>query len=438
VSPSDSLRYTATGPLVDAPAATFPPSSVAWYEARGVPLELDLLAPEFLADPYPVYHRLRAEDPVHWEPKQKFWALSRYDDALAVLRDPRVFSSAIHGAYQGADAGVATGEWFVFRDPPDHTRLRGLVNAAFTPRVVESLRPRIQRIVDDLVDDCAARGEFDVIAALGFPLPAIVIAELLGVPPEDRARFRAWSADLAAVGGIVRTAPDRAERIQRARDSVAALNAYFREFVRRRRDAPRDDLVSRLAAATLEGDALTEPELVATCVLLLFAGHETTTNLIGNGTLALLRHPDALARLRTDPTLVASAVEELLRYESPVQVRVRIARQDVAIGGQRIRGGERVVVLVGAANRDPNRFPDPDRLDVGRPDNRHLAFGHGIHFCTGAPLARLEGAIAIETLLRRFPDLHLATEEVAWRETASLRGLKALAVAHRGALHACT
>jgi len=393
-----------------------------------VPPRVDLLDPAVLSDPYPLFHRLRTEDPVHWEADLEFWALTRYADALYALREDSLLSSAIHDSPRPGGVGLSSARWFVFLDPPRHTRLRALVHSAFTPQVVEGLRARIQAIVDELLDRAAEAGRLDLIADLGFPLPAIVIAELLGVPAEDRAQFRAWSADLAAAGGLVRMAADGAERLSRARAGGAALNAYFRDIIRERRRAPRDDLVSRLTGVQSAEGTLSEEELVDTCALLLFAGHETTTNLIGNGMLALLRHPDELSRLRADPSLIGSAVEELLRYDSPVQMRVRVARETVEIGGRRIAKGQRVLILVGAANRDPARFPDPDRLDIARPDNRHLAFGHGIHFCTGAPLARLEGAIAIRRLLRRFPRLELTTDQLAWRETLTLRALNALPV----------
>jgi len=393
-----------------------------------VPPRVDLLDPAVLSDPYPLFHRLRTEDPVHWEADLEFWALTRYADAVYALREDSLLSSAIHDSPRPGGVGLSSARWFVFLDPPRHTRLRALVHSAFTPQVVEGLRARIQAIVDELLDRAAEAGRLDLIADLGFPLPAIVIAELLGVPAEDRAQFRAWSADLAAAGGLVRMAADGAERLSRARAGGAALNAYFRDIIRERRRAPRDDLVSRLTGVQSAEGTLSEEELVDTCSLLLFAGHETTTNLIGNGMLALLRHPDELSRLRADPSLIGSAVEELLRYDSPVQMRVRVARETVEIGGRRIAKGQRVLILVGAANRDPARFPDPDRLDIARPDNRHLAFGHGIHFCTGAPLARLEGAIAIRRLLRRFPRLELTTDQLAWRETLTLRALNALPV----------
>ena len=396
-----------------------------------MPPRVDLLDPAVLSDPYPLFHRLRTEDPVHWEADLEFWALTRYADALYALREDSLLSSAIHDSPRPGGVGLSSARWFVFLDPPRHTRLRALVHSAFTPQVVEGLRARIQAIVDELLDRAAEAGRLDLIADLGFPLPAIVIAELLGVPAEDRAQFRAWSADLAAAGGLVRMAADGAERLSRARAGGAALNAYFRDIIRERRCAPRDDLVSRLTGVQSAEGTLSEEELVDTCALLLFAGHETTTNLIGNGMLALLRHPDELSRLRADPSLIGPAVEELLRYDSPVQMRVRVARETVEIGGRRIAKGQRVLILVGAANRDPARFPDPDRLDIARPDNRHLAFGHGIHFCTGAPLARLEGAIAIRRLLRRFPRLELTTDQLAWRETLTLRALNALPVSAR-------
>jgi hypothetical protein len=391
-------------------------------------MRLDLLDPAVLADPYPLYYRLRTEDPVHWEAELGFWVLTRYADAVLALREVAVFSSAIQEAREPGRTGLATAGWFVFLDPPRHTRLRALVHSAFTPPVVERLRPRIEAIVEHLLDCAADQGRLDLIADLGFPLPATVIAELLGVPAEDREQFKAWSRDLAASGGLVRMTSDGAERLARARESGAALNDYFRDILRERRRAPRDDLVSRLTSVQAAEGSLTEDELIDSCVLLLFAGHETTTNVIGNGMLALLRHPDQLERVRAEPSLIGSAVEELLRYDSPVQARVRLARRPAEIGGRQIAAGQRVLVLVGAANRDPERFPDPDRLDVARADNRHLAFGHGIHFCTGAPLARLEATIAIRALLSRFPRLALATDTLVWRKTLTLRGLSALPV----------
>lgn len=394
-----------------------------------MPSDLNLLDPAVLADPYPALHRLRADAPVHWNESQHVWTLATFDDANAALRDARVFSSAIHG---GSGTALDTTAWFVFHDPPEHTRLRGLVTAAFTPTVVERLRPAIQAIVDRLLDRLDDAGGGDLMADLAFPLPAMVIAELLGVPTDDIDRFKQWSADLAALGSTVKAAPDRAERLARARASSAALNDYFRPVVRRRTAAPGDDLVSRLAQARPGGQPLDEAELVQTCTFLLFTGHETTTNLIGNGTLALLRHPDVLATLRAgDETSVTATVEELLRFDSPVQVRVRLLTEDVELRGHRLRAGERVWILLGAANRDPARFVEPDRLWPARPDNRHLSFGFGIHFCVGAALARLEGALAIGTLVRRFPRLALGDGALVFRPNTTMRGLATLPVTVR-------
>ena len=285
-------------------------------------------------------------------------------------------------------------------DPPDHTRIHNLVNKAFTRRVVDGLRPRIESQVEELLDAVEPSGEMDLVRDFASPLPITVIAELLGVPPEDRARFKRWSDDLIAL-----LDPFNAPKgLAGAQDAFGELSVYLRGvFAERRRD-PRDDVVSRLLAAEEGGDALTEAELISTSMIILGAGHETTTKLIGNAVLALLRNPGERKRLRDDPSLVHSAVEEFLRYDSPVQMTDRVAVEDCEIGGKRIRKGQVVVVLLGAANRDPEVFPDPDRLDLARPHNPHLSFGQGGHFCLGAQLARAEAQIAIEALIRRFPD----------------------------------
>jgi cytochrome P450 len=386
--------------------------------------------PEFIADPYPTYHRLRAEDPVHLSPLG-FWVLTRYEDVLTALRDPRFGKEAI-AAFVAARFGVVppgTRLSMLDRDPPDHTRLRGLVSKAFTPRVVEILRPRVQRIVDSLLDPLQDAGSMDLIEDFAYPLPVIVICELLGVPVTDRERFKQCGVDIARGLDAVWLPPDS----EVARRSVAARRAlgdYFRELIAERRASPGPDLLSGLIAAEEAGDRLDEEELFATCILLLIAGHETTVNLIGNGTLALLRHPGELRRLREEPGLIGSAVEELLRYDGPVQRTARIPSEDVTIGGRTIPAGEMVMPFIGAADRDPAHFPDPDRLDLGRADNRHIAFGWGIHFCLGAPLARVEGQIAIDTLVRRLPKLALATEKPEYRQSLTLRGLTALPVSY--------
>jgi cytochrome P450 len=385
--------------------------------------------PEFVADPYPMYHRLRAEDPVHHSPLG-FWVLTRYPDVLAMLRDPRLTKEPI-AAFVAARFGVAVppglGLSMLDRDPPDHTRLRGLVSKAFTPRALERLRPEIQQIVDGLLDEARGRGSMDLIEEFAYPLPVRVICEMLGVPVKDHERFKGWGLDIARGLDAIMLPPDSPVG-QRSVSGRRALAAYFRELIAERRAAPRDDMLSALIAAEEAGDKLNEEELLATCILLLVAGHETTVNLIGNGTLALLRHPAELQKLRDNPGLIGSAVEELLRFDGPVQRTARIPSEDITIGGQTIGKGEMVMPFLGAADRDPTQFPDPDRLDITRSDNRHIAFGMGIHFCLGAPLARMEGQIAINTLLARLPRLTLATDQPRFRQSLTLRGLEALPV----------
>jgi cytochrome P450 len=390
----------------------------------------DPFLPEVIADPYPAYHRLRAADPVHRGPFG-FWLLSRYDDCVAVLRDPRFgregFDALLEAVYGSPGEPEHVPRSMLFRDPPDHTRLRALVSRAFTPRVVEGLRPRIEQIVNALLDRVQDAGRMEVIADLAYPLPVTVISEMLGVPEADRDAIRQWSADVArsldAIG-----MPVAADLVARGRAARSALGEYFKSLIPERRRRPRADLLSQLIAVEERGDQLSEGELLSTCVLLYIAGHETTVNLIGNGLLALLRHPAEGARLSADTGLIPSAVEELLRYDGPVQRTARVACTDVEIDGRRIAKGSMVVVLLGAANRDPAQFPDPDRLDVARADNRHIAFGFGIHFCLGAPLARLEAQIAFAALLRRMPRLALATDRPEWRDSQVLRGLVALPV----------
>ncbi|MEX2221357.1 MAG: cytochrome P450 [Candidatus Rokuibacteriota bacterium] len=392
-------------------------------------IQFSPMDPEFVADPYPMYHRLRAEDPVHHSPLG-FWVLTRYADVMAMLRDPRLIKEPI-AAFVAARFGMAVppglGLSMLDRDPPDHTRLRGLVSKAFTPRALERLRPGIQQIVDDLLAEASGRGSMDLIEEFAYPLPVRVICEMLGVPVRDHERFKAWGLDIARGLDAIMLPPD-SEVGQRSVSGRRALAGYFRELIAERRAAPREDMLSALIAAEEAGDKLNEEELLATCILLLVAGHETTVNLIGNGTLALLRHPDQLRKLREHPGLIGSAVEELLRFDGPVQRTARIPSEDITIGGQTIGKGEMVMPFLGAADRDPTQFPDPDRLDITRADNRHIAFGMGIHFCLGAPLARMEGQIAINTLLGRLPKLALATDRPAFRQSLTLRGLQSLPV----------
>ncbi len=384
--------------------------------------------PEFVADPYPTYHRLRAEEPVHHNPLG-FWVLTRYEDVVATLRDPRAIKEPI-AAFVAARFGApvpSVGFSMLDRDPPDHTRLRGLVSKAFTPKMVEQLRPDVQALVDGLLDRVEGAGTMDLIEEFAYPIPVTVICLMLGVPVEDRERFKQWGLDIARGLDAIMLPPD-SEVARRSMVSRLALAEYFRELIAERRATPRADVLSGLIAAEEAGDRLSEHELLATCILLLIAGHETTVNLIGNGTLALLRHPDQLRLLRERPALIGGAVEELLRFDGPVQRTARIPDADITLRGCTIPKGELVMPFIGAADRDPAQFPDPDRLDITRTDNRHIAFGLGIHFCLGAPLARVEGQIAINTLLRRLPRLALATERPVFRQSLTLRGLESLRV----------
>jgi len=405
-------------------------------ENTATPTLFDVLRPENLRDPYPFYRRLRDADPVYWDARRDTWVLTRYADVVAALRDPRLSAERVlpgRGPAAGAESAPdespiarAMAKQMLFLDPPDHTRLRGLVSKAFTPRVIEGMRPRIQALVDELLDAVAARGRMDLIADFSFPFPAIVIAGLLGIPPEDRDQFKEWSE---AFGMLLDPGVHAPEEVEAAQAGIFALIAYLLEIVAQRRDAPRDDLISLLIAVEEQGDKLDTAELLINCVLLLAAGHGTTTHMIGNGVLALLRQPDQLERLRAEPALMKSAVDELLRYDGPVQVTGRMANQDLEIGGRRIERGRHVTMALGAANHDPARFAHPDRLGLGRQDNKHVAFAHGIHFCLGAALARLEGEIAIGTLARRFPALRLDSDEPEWMPSVVFRGLIALPVA---------
>ncbi len=395
--------------------------------------QYNLFHPEVLVDPYPAYRRLQTEAPVHWNGFT--WIVTRYADVLAALRDPRF----------GADRINPNPEWLrqqgildlellfrihakmmLFSDPPDHTRLRSLVNKAFTSRAVEGMRTHIQQIVHDLLDRVQPNGQMDIIEDLAYPLPVTVIAEMLGVPIERREQFKHWSDCIAAfIGG---TTVAQQDVLGQALQSVLEMKEYFLSVAAERRTSPRNDLLSALALAEEQGDRLSGEELVANSVLLLVAGHETTTNLIGNGMLALLCHRDQMQRLKDNPALIENAVEEMLRYDSPVQGTSRIAKVDLELDGRPIKAGQHISLMIGAANRDPAQFSEPDRFDIERRGVRHLSFSHGPHFCLGAQLARLEGRIAIDTLIRRIPDMQLASETLEWRDNYTLRGLKALLV----------
>lgn len=398
----------------------------------------ELFTPDFKADPYPVYANLRETSPIHrvTPPEgQSFWVISRYADVDAVLRDNR-FSKNWRSVMtpeqlaqmpEVSPAFETLSHNMLSLDPPDHTRLRMLVSKAFTPRVIEQLRPRIQSIADDLLDAVQDKGTMDLIDGYAFPLPITVITDMLGVPIADQDKFRVWSNTIVSGSGVWGSGPTE-EQIAAAQAFIDYLRAFFAE----KRANPGDDLTSALIQAEEAGDTLSEEELYAMIFLLLIAGHETTVNLIGNGMLALLQHPDQMALLRSNPGLIKPAIEELLRYEPPVETSTgRFASEDIEIGGTLISKGEIVMVAIAAANRDPERFTNPDMLDITRTPNPNLSFGKGIHYCLGAPLARLEGEIAINTLLRRMPNLRLnmAPEEVARRPGILLRSLTRLPVA---------
>ncbi|MEX1255863.1 MAG: cytochrome P450 [Dehalococcoidia bacterium] len=390
--------------------------------------------PEYWSNPYPMYRSLQDGDRVHRSLLAKAWVLTRHEDVTGVLRDGR-FLTDLRKLYRhthATDQSVADHTLdeqaelpptMLSLDPPDHTRLRALVGRAFSPRAVEALRPRIREIVKQCLDDVRPAGEMDVIQDLAVPLSVTVIAELLGVPPEDRERFKHWSDEMLLAIGY-----QTPNELSRSDTAARQLATYFRQVVEERRQQPRDDLISALLVAEEAGDSLSMDEVLATCHLLLNAGHAMTTNFIGTGLLALLQHPDQIELLRREPDLIGSATEELLRYDGPAQATSRFVLEDVQIGGQTIRAGEQVMLLLGAANRDSARFTNPDSLDVTRRDNHHLAFGYGVHHCLGAPLARVEAQIAFGAVIERFPKLRLGTERLDWDELMLVRSLRALPV----------
>lgn len=411
------------------------------HEAQTSAGEFDLFLPlrsrGGLENPFAIYALLRTVRPVMRMPVEGYvgpgvWFLTRYRDVHDALRDPRfsvdrMRAPIIHENIERLPAFLqqtAQNRSMLNMDPPDHTRVRKLVNKAFTPRRVAGLRARIESIVDELLAPVMQAGRMDVIDALAAPLPAIVIAELLGVPAEDHRQFKSWAAEIVAGLGQ----PTLGSRRASTAPAMQKLFGYLTEIITARRKEPRDDLISAMVLAQEEEDALSDSELLATSNLLLIAGHETTTNLIGNGLLALLREPDELQRLRSDMALLPTAIEELLRFDGPVQATIRVAREDIEIDGHEIEEGSLLLVGLGAANHDPDVFDEPERLDVGRDPNPHLAFGFGAHFCLGAPLARLEGEIAFRAILERFPNIGLEVEAPEFRANPVLRGLVSLPV----------
>jgi cytochrome P450 len=393
----------------------------------------DLLAPEVVADPYTYFARIREEDPVHWNERWKGWLVTRYEDVVGVLRDYERFSSdrmaSLILELQPEDRDRLSllinyfSKWLVFTDPPYHTRVRMLINKAFTPTTVERLRPRIRQLIDQLLSAVAAKRHMEFIKEFAFQLPVIVISEYMGVPPEDREKVKEWSDETSRVFFIRADEPDRRERSQRG---LQHLLEYFEPLVHERRLHPRDDLISALVQAEERGDLLSHEEVLATCTVLIFAGHETTTNLLANGVVALMEHRQQWDLLRENPQLVRPAVEELLRYDGPVKATFRWVKEDTELGGKHLREGDRMLVVLAAANRDPEKFPQPAVLDITRNPNPHVAFGHGIHICLGAPLARLEAQEAFLALTQRFPSLRLADRPREYHRTIVARALKEL------------
>lgn len=387
-------------------------------------------SPAFRQDPYPTYAYLRSLGPIHREPDAPIWHVVGYQAVQAALRHPHLASDRLKWMLSGEERRAypvlarILPDMMVFADPPRHTLLRGLVAKAFTPRIVNGLRPRIEAIVNALLARAISRGTFDVIADLAVPLPLMVIGELLGVPQGDRERLKAWSDDFAVFAG----GPTDDEGVARADRAIRDFTAYFTGVVAQWRQRPGDNLISALIATEEQGERLSHDELMATSILLLIAGHETTTNLIGNGLLVLLRCPEQAQRLRREPALIALAVEELLRYDSPVQMTTRLAIDDLTLGAAAIGKGAMVKLWLGAANRDAEQFAEPDRLDIARTENRHLSFGYGVHFCVGAALARLEGQVALATLIETFPNLQHADEPLEYHGTQVFRALKRLPV----------
>jgi cytochrome P450 len=397
----------------------------------------DLLRPEAVADPFTPLAQVRAADPVHWSERHRAWLITRYDDVAALHTDPRLSSDRMtplleglraHGSSERLIAMMAIlADWMTFKDGADHRRLRFMVNRAFTPRVVGEMRDQVAAITDGLVDALPAVGEADLVEGYAYPLPAIVIAEMLGVPTADRDRFKAWSSDISS---IVFGAVDDPDRHDRAESGMTELVDYFEGLIEAAEGGGDATLLDHLVRVRGEdGEALSHDELLAMCTLLLFGGHETTTNLLSGGILALLANPAERARLEAEPELASAAVEEFLRYDGPAKVSVRVAAERLELRGKAIEPGDRVFLVLAAANRDPEAFADPDRLDLSRVPNRQIGFGIGPHYCLGAPLARLEGQVSIPLVLRRLEGLRLADgAEPAYAPTLLSRSLEALPV----------
>ncbi len=406
-----------------------------------MPLSIDYQPedPATLADPYPLFARMRDEDPCHWSPRLKSWVLTRYDDVKAVTQDARMSSNRLRPFFASmpgdeaqriADIVRYLSLWMVFKDPPEHTRLRRLTSKVLHVKSMQGMRPQVQAIADWLLDGLRGRDDFDFIAEFAGPLPCLVIMAMLGVPREDLSLMKQLSDDMALFIGSSRVAAEKYDTAQAATQQMAA---YFRRLIEQRRARPGDDVLSQLVHLRDNGDRLSEDELVATCILLLFAGHETTTNHIANGLLSLMRFPQQMNKLRDDPSLSHAAVEELLRHEGPSGAQVRVVVAEHRRHGKTLKPGDRLFMMLNAANRDPRAYANPDVLDIERDGPAHLTFGYGVHICLGFPLARTEGQVAFPSLLRRYARIEPAIEKPSWLNSMVFRGMTALPVRVRPA-----
>jgi pimeloyl-[acyl-carrier protein] synthase len=394
--------------------------------------------PEVQVNPYPIYERLRRDSPVFWN--GPYWLVSRYDDIVALLNDPRVSSARVEATFAVLPEDVqqelqplrhVLGSRMLLSDPPRHTRLRTLMTKAFSARVTEAKRERIEEICNHFLDRVMAQGTMDVMQDVAVPLPGWVIADMLGVPKEDQEDFTRWSRDQVRVYDRSGTMHERIPIMRQGQASMLAMKAYLEEVIAARRKEPREDLITMMIEAEEAGDRLTTDEMVVMCIALLVGGNNSTAHLIGNAILTLARHPEAIAQLRANPALIRPAIEEVMRYDSPVQATSRVAREPIEVGGQTIDAGQNIYVLFGSANRDEAQFPDPTRFDIARAPNRHLTFAHGPHFCLGAAVARAEAQSAVLTIVQRCADLQLASEHVEWIEGFAFRGPKSLPVTFR-------
>ncbi|MCW5803555.1 MAG: cytochrome P450 [Deltaproteobacteria bacterium] len=395
-----------------------------------------LVSPDIFFNPHPLYHMLRYSEPVHFSPVLNAWVLTRYEDVVAAFKDPRL-SNAMRRAAGTAklapelQAKMAPIDrflllWVLNLDDPEHHRLRVLLSKAFTPKVMDAMRPKILEITHELLDAVCRGGEFEFISQLAHPLPVRVIADLFGIPNSERDRFAAWSKHIST---FFEVGPAKTDALDRMNETVVEMTEYLRTIVEENRRSPKDNLLGHLIRAEEQSDVLTEEQLLATCIMILFAGHDSTVNLIGSGMLSLLQHPDQLERLKRDPTLISSAVDEFLRFESPVMRHDRVAKEDFSLHGHEIKRGQRVVLGIGAANRDPLRYPNPDVLDIGRKSNRHLTFGYGPHACLGGALACTQAEVALLAAIDRLPNLRVTGPMPIWRQHFNFRGLRSLHVA---------